>query len=137
MTRRLIPLLCLLSLPGFAAINQLIIFGDSLSDTGNFPESPSMLWNANKPPTLVNYVPQWYVPLSNPIDTSSNSVKPGQWPILNEVYLEQQPPIMGSPRQYRSMGWVQFLLSMENSHITLVASQLLHTKTLPSTFSFN
>ncbi|OGT51061.1 MAG: hypothetical protein A3E84_04390 [Gammaproteobacteria bacterium RIFCSPHIGHO2_12_FULL_42_13] len=127
----------LFALAAFSAQAQVIIFGDSLSDIGNLPESPNIFWDNAKPPSLSNLVPQWYVPFSNPVDTQSNDAKPGGWPILDNQLLFPQPAVNQIARKYRSMSWTQFFVDQENSGAKIVPSQRLSAISLPTTLSVN
>ena len=121
----------------------MIVFGDSLSDGGNFPESQKIWIDDSKSKTLSNAVPQFYVPFSNPVDTSSPAFL-FTWPTLNSAMLEKQAPIENNPnpRKYRSISWPQFFLNMaEISHLikssVISPSNLLNTRKIPAHFSFN
>lgn len=117
----------------FAQFSNLIVFGDSLSDVGNFPESSQIWWNPHAPKVLSNTVAQFYVPFSNPVNTKTNN-----------PYLAKQARIENSkiPRRYRSMNWVQyFLMSAKNKKLIasdfVAPSNLLNINKIPHTISFN
>lgn len=113
-----IAIICLLfPMISFAQISNLIVFGDSLSDGGNFPESSN--------PKMA----QLYVPFSNPV-----VLQPGI-PVLNNQYLSPQAPIENNPakRKYRSISWPQFFLQSK----IIAPSNLLNTRNIPANFSFN
>jgi len=138
-------LTCLLfySASSFSQFSNMIVFGDSLSDGGNFPESQKIWRHDNEGKTLDNSVPQLYVPFSNPIDTASPAFS-FTWPPLNNAMLEKQAPIENNsnPRKYRSISWPQFFLNMaEISHLVkssiISPSNLLNTRKIPANFSFN
>src|SRR3990167_5091091 len=124
-----------------AHISNTIVFGDSLSDIGNFPESSQIWWNPVGSKTALNAVSQLYVPFSNPVDTH---VKNTRWPSLNNQFLSPQPPIAGQalPRKYRSINWSQFFLNLA-MHKNLITSdiisptQLLASRKIPSHYSFD
>lgn len=134
----------------YAQINNVIIFGDSLSDTGNFPESSNIWWRADKPKTILNAVPQFYVPFANPVvmRTKKFSVPIAQktypWPSFNKNYLATQALVMGfsTPRRYRSVSWPQFFLAMAKAekliaHDAIAPTYLLTSRHLSPTLSFN
>lgn len=129
----------------FAHFSNMIVFGDSLSDGGNFPESQKIWWNNKDGKTLLNAVPQLYVPFSNPVDTTTAPpVFVTAWPTIHNRFLPAQPVMENNPqpRKYRSLSWPQFFLMAENkAHLTtssiIAPSNLLHTRTIPSVFSFN
>ncbi|MCX7121215.1 MAG: hypothetical protein NTZ67_05525 [Gammaproteobacteria bacterium] len=124
-----------------AQFSNMIVFGDSLSDGGNFPESQKILWDANKGKTLANSVPQLYVPFSNPIDTASPPFS-FTWPTLSDAILDTQVTIDNTNRKYRSISWPQFFLNMAAlSHLSnssaISPSNLLNFQKIPNTTSFN
>lgn len=124
-----------------AHFSNMIVFGDSLSDGGNFPESQKIWWNPAAEKTVENAVAQLYVPFTNPVDTRSTQTA---WPVLDEHYLSKQVLIENqkSPRKYRSISWPQFFLMFaEKSQLTksaiIAPSDLLNTRQIPSQLSFN
>lgn len=124
-----------------ANISNLIVFGESLSDGGNFPESANIWWNPSSEKTMSNAVAQFYVPFSDPVDTSTLTTAR---PTLDDRYLSKQAGITGqtSPRKYRSISWPQFFLAMTTAtHITksdiISPSHLLSTRQIPADYSFN
>jgi len=86
--------------------NRLIFFGDSLTDTGNFPEPA----NVNNPQRL-NF--NLYVPISNPLSVQDSG--------LNEAFLQAslgpiqlQGTINGSMRRLYSVNWPLYYAYMVN-----------------------
>ena len=135
--------LLILSTTSFAHFTNLIVFGDSLSDGGNFPESQKIWWKTDNGKTLNNAVPQLYVPFSNPVDTRFDTYNV-PWPPLNDQYLSKQTVISNTntPRKYRSLSWPQFFLAFaQASKLTnnafISPSNLLNTRAIPPHFSFN
>ena len=127
----------------FSHFNNMIVFGDSLSDIGNFPESSHLWKDLSKPKKINNTVPQLYVPFSNPVDTRTSQFD-FPWPILNNRYLMKQPRIdhYASARRYRSIGWPQFFLTIvayqKQTNDTLIApSMLLQSRRIPATTSID
>lgn len=100
-------------------ISNIVVFGDSLSDGGNLPEVSTPFIDPNGPKVVSNTDAQFYVPISNPVDTSSTNATPPiistsrvyHWPRLGNGFLSPQSPIKGQMRLYRSISWPQFLLS--------------------------
>lgn len=120
--------------PAAAQFSNIIVFGDSLSDGGNFPESQQVFWKAQLGKELNNYVPQLYVPFSNPVNPQSKGSK---WPILDDRYLSTQVPIKHQNRKYRSISWPQFFLTFSKIANPIVPSHLLRSRSIPSNFSVN
>ncbi|MDF1677707.1 MAG: SGNH/GDSL hydrolase family protein [Legionellaceae bacterium] len=97
-----------------AMFSNIIVFGDSLSDIGNFPESVTRL----KPGT--DEVSQHiYLPARNPVNLNQTNAYtvPGapevtlSYPEVNaQNYLPEQPPIDDAPRFFRAINWTQYLL---------------------------
>lgn len=139
--RFLLTLLFLYSGVSSAFFSNMIVFGDSLSDGGNFPESPQIWWHTDQPKTQSNAIAQFYVPFANPVDTNNTNTK---WPPLDSRYLAEQAPISNhvAARQYRSISWPQFfLMNAVEAHATQSAyispSELITEKKIPADFSFN
>lgn len=127
-----------------AHISNMIVFGDSLSDGGNFPESDVAFLNEKAPETLLNSVAQFYVPFSNPVDTKQANPESFPWPTLNDHYLSKQAAIKNHPskRKYRSISWPQFFLSLAKYKKVITSdlispSDLLNSRNLPPTISYN
>lgn len=143
MNKLFLTALLLYCVSSFAQFSNMIVFGDSLSDGGNFPESSQIWWNPKAPKTVSNSIAQFYVPFSNPVDTHSPSLS-FSWPVLDNLYLPAQAVFENNTaiRKYRSISWPQFFLalaktagSMKNEII--VPSDLLNTRKIPATLSFN
>ncbi len=136
------------------AFSNMIVFGDSLSDIGNFPESPTPFIKLNAPKVVSNTSTSFYVPFSNPVDTNSGNATPPalgikqqyDWPDLNSSLLAPQVPIengsTSSARKYRSISWTEFFLSYakansqtKSAHI--VPSYLLMQQKIPADSSVN
>ncbi|PIZ03874.1 MAG: hypothetical protein COY58_07225 [Gammaproteobacteria bacterium CG_4_10_14_0_8_um_filter_38_16] len=142
-------LLCFSS--SFAQFSNMIVFGDSLSDNGNFPESSRIWKNPTAAKKINNTFAQFYVPFSNPVDTSKKQFSVPifknrffLWPTLNNLYLAKQVPIEPtfSARQFRSISWSHLFLSMafqdqltRSSHVS--PSDLIYARKIPNYFSFN
>ena len=129
-------------MPVLAHFRNIIIFGDSLSDSGNFPESTEMWWNSNAPKTLRNAIAQFYVPFSNPTNKISNTftipmtTHEYPWPMLDFVYLFSQP------KSFQSISWPSYFLAMAQSMqftstSMIIATHLLTTRTFPDSVSYN
>lgn len=132
----------LLSISASAHFSNMIVFGDSLSDIGNFPEPPQVYWDPQKPKTLLNAIPQFYVPFANPVDTTTSNIDHLPWPTLDNRYLSSQTEISGEKRRYRSIGWTQFFLKIAQYNNQTVndiisPSSLLAQQALPPQYSFN
>ncbi len=127
------------------AFSNLIVFGDSLSDVGNFPETIYPFKNPDAAKIVSNTNSQFYVPFSNPVDTNSKPPESySAWPAINELYAEDQVVIFPSKsnRKYRSFSWAQFFLeAAKESHSTqateLVPSVLLNQRIVPENFSYD
>lgn len=139
--RLLLTFLLLYSGASPAFFSNVIVFGDSLSDGGNFPESSQIWWHPSAEKTLNNTVAQLYVPFANPVYTDKSHQ---QWPPLDARYLADQAPISGyaAARRYRSISWPQFfLMDAVNAKLTvspyISPSILLGEKPIPAHFSFN
>jgi phospholipase/lecithinase/hemolysin len=124
-----------------AQISNMIVFGDSLSDGGNFPESSQIWKNPGAKKDLSNAVAQIYVPFSNPVNTQNNDAA---WPTLDDHYLSKQAPLgdQKTPRTYRSISWPQFFLyEAQLKHIAfsqlIAPSELIHARTIAPQISFN
>src|SRR5262245_46436641 len=98
-------------LSAWATISNVIIFGDSFSDMGNFPEAATTLVNPKKPETFNNLHSMVYVPVSNPVNTSANDINLHDYPIpnLSNDHLSTQPKLDGKIRAFRSLSWSEFL----------------------------
>lgn len=120
--------------------SELYVLGDSLSDIGNFPESPS--FNDTS----------FYVPFSNPVDTASGNATPPTlglntqipWPKLEASDLSVQVPTDNRrpPRRYRSFNWTElFLYYAKQQGLTssphLLASERLAEIAAPLNASIN
>ncbi|MDF1796728.1 MAG: SGNH/GDSL hydrolase family protein [Coxiellaceae bacterium] len=136
------------------AFSNLIVFGDSLSDIGNFPESPMPFIKRTSPKVVSNTSTSFYVPFSNPVDTSSGDATPPAlnlkqrfaWPTLNPSLLAPQVPIEqnGSSlaRMYRSISWTELLLNYaraqkQTNSPYIVPSYLLMRQKIPADSSVN
>ena len=128
----------------FSQFSNLIIFGDSLSDSGNFPETVSAWVDLNKPKNIGNLYASYYVPFSNPVDTQSpiftvpGTDKQFLWPIVAHNYQFPQMRIghFQQMRAYSSFDWTQLFLSMAyadgltKSNI-VVPNLILHYQEIP------
>jgi len=95
------------------AIDRIIIFGDSLSDTGNFPEPHDYTQQADIPFNL-------YVPISNPVNhilygtLIVNPAIKGSWIYPDQLFLtassSAQGKIDGTDRSDYSINWPQYLI---------------------------
>jgi len=132
MRRLFFLILFLYATSAFAHFSNMIVFGDSLSDGGNFPESSQVWWHPAAAKTLENTVPQLYVPFANPVNTDSKSTT---WPILDNRYLAKQTNIENNSaeRKFHSISWPQFFLGSK----IISPSHLLNSRTIPASFSFN
>lgn len=122
------------------AFSNLIVFGDSLSDSGNFPETQFAFHDLHAAKTLKNTNPHFYVPFSNPVDRHV----PSQWPPIQLRYLSEQAPIFPDTKQrsFYSFSWPQFFLTLaKQNRLTrsdiIVPSLLIHERLIPANFSFN
>ncbi len=116
-----ISLICAVLLPSISLaetahppqISNIIIFGDSYSDIGNFPESPKILSKPNESKTLGHLNGMVYVPVSNPVNISKESqlfvISHYPLPDLKSDQLPKQPPLNNKARLYRSLSWTEFL----------------------------
>ncbi len=116
-----------------AHYSNAIIFGDSLSDIGNMPESQDVV-----SPATGYEAENLYVPISNPIDVTTNpfytpplSTESLHYPTLVKDYQAYQP-LLGlgahstqkAKRIYHSYNWPLFFVNEAYSH------QLLDTPTI-------
>ncbi len=101
--------------------SNLIVLGDSLSDIGNFPETPTAFVHT-PPKTLADLQTAFYIPITNPINENGYKVSlvqlfklqhaPYQWPHLaSRSELPAQPTIGKQARQDRSYNWPEFFLT--------------------------
>ncbi|MDF1655361.1 MAG: SGNH/GDSL hydrolase family protein [Coxiellaceae bacterium] len=136
------------------AFSNLIVFGDSLSDNGNFPESPTPFIKRNAPKVVSNTSTSFYVPFSNPVDRSNGNATPPAlniketfaWPDLTNSLLAPQVPIeqddSSKARSYRSISWTELLLAyakqknQTNSPFIIPSYLLMHQK-IPNDSSVN
>jgi phospholipase/lecithinase/hemolysin len=114
--RNLVLILIFLAMPWVAEamISNVVVFGDSLSDIGNFPESETSFYpGTNKISQCV------YLPARNPINLTETDhyTVPGSpkivlsYPNVNAVsYLPKQARIDGAVRGGRAMNWTQYFL---------------------------
>lgn len=98
-----------------AHISNMIVFGDSLSDIGNFPESPTVSYQTA----------QSYVPFANPV-----------------INTPHNPYLPKSKRPYRSMGWSQYFLVLAKKDgliktMDIAPSNYINNHTLPQFTSVN
>ena len=94
MYRKLIAMIFCLSTPllASAGISNVIVFGDSYSDMGNFPEDAHTLTDPNKPMTLANLTSMVFVPVVNPVDLSLPNVNVHNYPVPN-LANDHLPPL--------------------------------------------
>jgi len=83
-----------------AAPAHLTFFGDSLTDTGNFPEPANVT-----DPTLKNF--NIYVPISNPVIITSDPMN--NFLVNSEGALGKQGDIGGEARAHYSINWPLYL----------------------------
>lgn len=98
-------------------MSNIVVFGDSLSDIGNMPESQH-LYAANNPTDGV--APNLYVPLSNPVNQSvskeytmmdkDNHSYSIPYPIPSSK-LPDRMPLDGLLRQWRSIEWPSYFVN--------------------------
>ncbi len=150
--KRLVIHFVLIALLGYStaaiSFSNLIVFGDSLSDNGNFPESPHPFVHPNQAKTVGNTSTSFYVPFSNPVDLAKGSATPPLadinqhygWPTLNPSFLATPVPIQHgaqtSARQFRSLSWTELLLTYANKQ-QIIPSYLVTQSNLPSHASIN
>lgn len=118
---------------GLPHFSNMIIFGDSLSDIGNFPESRWVI-----APKQKIYMNNLYIPVSNPVNQSHshryhviNTHFSALYPKPQTLYKSEQPPINGIKRQWHSIGWSQYLLELARlnkltTSPAIIASKYLH-----------
>lgn len=96
--------------------SNLIIFGDSLSDIGNFPSSVTI-----DDPETQQLAQNLYVPISNPAVIPASRrywvpthaiTQPYPDITLNSSWLPAQPLLKGQPRAHRSLNWSQLFLAL-------------------------
>lgn len=111
--RNLIALILCLAAPlaTWAGISNVIVFGDSLSDIGNFPEASSTLLDPHKPMRMSNLNGMVFVPVSNPVLLTENNVNVHHYPVPNLAnnHLPTQALLDGKKRSLRSLSWTEFL----------------------------
>lgn len=120
-------------------VSQLVIFGDSLSDIGNFPAnyySAAAGKNADAATALSDLTTNFYVPVCSPVFIGEQAYTVPMDLIFsgyNEAfslsdlqqfdrYLPAQPPIDQVKREWHSYLWPQFLISYLNSDDMIEAS---------------
>ncbi len=136
------------------AFSNLIVFGDSLSDNGNFPEAPTPFKHTKAPKRVADTSTSFYVPFSNPVNFKTGNANPPTlrlrilypWPQLNPSLLAPQVPIeqgnTSMARQYRSLSWTELFLAYaqlkgktKSPHV--VPSYLLMQQKIPLNSSVN
>ena len=115
-----------LARPDAQKSEHVIIFGDSLSDTGNYPEPSNVLF-----PTLGNF--NLYVPITNPVP--SNLYGKAGVPSLH--FLKQSIPQQGTINQTKkvlySINWSLYLLyHLDPGHPLIPWSQHYVSPTTPA-----
>lgn len=110
------------------SFTNLIVFGDSLSDNGNFPESPNAFIHSDQAKVVGNTSTSFYVPFSNPVNPLQGSATPPladsmqrmAWPQLDPSLLAPQVPINSDSqrqrRRYRSLSWTELFLYYAKLH---------------------
>lgn len=106
------------------AFSNIILFGDSLTDIGNMPESPQPFLDMHNQ-TIDTSDAAFYVPFSNPVDTEgtitpASSNTPYPYPNLLDHNLARQSLIQATDGTYtnrlmRSAGFAEFFLSFSYS----------------------
>ena len=103
--------------------SNVIIFGDSLSDLGDFPDSKTMFGGVSVSGIFWNL----YVPIGNPVNPAKDRILPGlhlRFPPINggtdlfKVTLPRQQELCANEngqsncveRQYRSINWTEYLV---------------------------
>lgn len=129
---KLIAQFCIVLALGFSSgyslacpFSRIVVFGDSLSDIGNYPENPN--WQvANplpNPKDPDNYNSMFYVPVSNPLNTGNLRLVPMKL-FLHKIakYQTPQPLIDSQNRAYNSANWVEFFLekAFETNHRRII-----------------
>ncbi|QGP52828.1 Autotransporter protein or domain, integral membrane beta-barrel involved in protein secretion [Piscirickettsia salmonis] len=116
--RFLVSCLCLgmISIPYASSslpFERLVIFGDSLSDTGNFPE-PNDYSSSDTPPYNL------YIPIANPVNSQLYGTQfqipesQAHWNYPSEQFLatasSPQGLINGQAKTYRSINWPEYFI---------------------------
>ena len=114
--------------PGVTGFSNMIVFGDSLSDVGNFPEISNVYMppSTTKPVSPVDSVyTSLYIPVNNPVDLSASS-RVGYYPtssFITDSKLPSQPLVTykvpngngfygrKGPHSERSFIWPQYFLA--------------------------
>lgn len=122
------------------SFSQLYVFGDSLSDNGNFPESPQFTSDS------------FYVPFSNPVEPQQGNANPPlsalsvnyPWPMLDAPTLAPSVNIARQykQRRYRSYSWTELALYYAHQRglthsRNMVPSYLLSNASTPKNSSIN
>lgn len=109
---RIVLSLCVLSISTeLWAYSNLIILGDSLTDTGNYPQSTHLY--EERYDDIAQYT---FIPATNPVNTSSGQPltiegRVFEYPIEdNPDYLLPMTALDATPRQYRSLNWTYYLV---------------------------
>jgi phospholipase/lecithinase/hemolysin len=112
-------------------IANIMIFGDSLSDSGNFPQAPKPFIYNKALPAWHHLSPMFYVPVANPVNRLPGSFAPPLnvlfhtshkyvWPNLSLDHLSAQ-----ASHRFASLSWTEFLLSFAHQD-GLVASPVIY-----------
>lgn len=104
-----------------SSFSNVIFFGDSLSDMGNFPMAKYPYLQTQLPPSLFNLYGMFYVPVSNPVNLAGYKLsivklfqlnrRPYQWPSVSKQLSAMIPTIDGKARKNRSYSWTEFFVS--------------------------
>lgn len=135
-----------------AKYSNVIFFGDSLSDIGNFPMANQVYLYPKSPATVFNLYGMYYIPVSNPVNLLGYKLsivkllglkhKPYVWPSASLYTLPTAPKINGQKRQSRSYSWTEFFVTDAHQDgllatAKIIPSMLIKNKaiTTPITYS--
>ena len=103
----ILPLLNSSKVSASSAIQHIIIFGDSLSDTGNYPEPANI-----SSPQLKNF--NLYVPITNPVEITKASFKTFLLDSLGPI--DQLGKINNLPKTLYSVNWPLYVTYQLSTH---------------------
>ncbi|MDA7742399.1 SGNH/GDSL hydrolase family protein [Francisellaceae bacterium] len=105
-------------------VRRYVVFGDSLSDTGNYPEPTNV-----EAPRFSNF--NLYIPVSNPVPENLYGKNGFPSKEFLQRSVKYQGKINGQPKSYYSMNWPLYFTYGKQNH--QLVSWYAHTKDSNST----